>query len=122
MARRRNRFHRIELHNIVIGLIYLACGVNCLVGILVMFVQGKELYELLIGGVIALTMAFVWFFTDPFKTSRPWTTLNDVAVVTVMVLILNGLLIWAFWPMVFAVALESFFIIRFYLNNRRKRH
>lgn len=122
MARRRNRFHKIELHNIVIGLTYLACGVNCLLGALVMFAKGKELYELLIGGILALMMAFVWFFTDPFTTSRPWTTLNDVAVVAVMVLALNGLLIWACWPMIFAVALEAFFIIRFYLNNRRRRH
>ncbi len=122
MARRRNRYNQIELHNIVIGLIYLACGVNCLLGALVMFAQGKTLYELLVGGILALVMAFVWFFADPFKTSRPFTTINDTATVAVMVLVMNGLLVWKCWPMVFPAALEAFLITRFYLSNRRKRH
>ena len=122
MARRRNRYNQIELRNIVIGLIYLACGVNCLIGALVMFAQEKVLYELLAGGILGLVMAFIWFFTDPFKTSRPFTTIHDTATVAVIVLVMNGLLIRVCWPMVFAVVLEAFFIIRFYLNNRRKRH
>ena len=118
MARKRSRYNKIELNNLVIGLIYLACSVNCLLGALVMHTQRKPLYELIVGGGLALVEAFVVFFTDSFRTSRPYTTQNDVAAVAVVVLLLNGLLLWKCWPMVFLVLLEVFFISRFYLNNR----
>ena len=121
MARRRNRFHKAELNNVLIGLIYLACGVNCLLGALMMHAREKAVFALLIGGGLAFVMACVWFFSNPFKSSRPLTTLNDVVTVAVVVLALNGMVIWKCWPLLFAVVLEAVLIIRFYRSNRPKR-
>ena len=123
MARRRNRYHPIELRSITIGLMYLACGMNGLLGALTMYVQGQEIYELLVGGFVALAMALVWIFENPFVTSRPFTSIQDLATVTVMTVVVNGLILYRFWPMIILMVLEGFLIVRFYLyNRRRKRH
>lgn len=105
----------------LIGLIYLACGVNCLLGALVMHAREKAVLALLIGGGLAFVMSCVWFLSNPFKSSRPLTTLNDVVTVAVVVLALNGMVIWKCWPLLFAVVLEAILIIRFYRSNRPKR-
>lgn len=122
MARRRNRLNRAELNNIVIGLIFLAGGANCLLGALLLRVEDKERFVLLIGGgVLALLLACRWFFENPFHSARPLTTLVDVVTVAVAMLLLNGLLIWQCWPLAFAMLVECLLIGNFYRSNRPKR-
>lgn len=122
LARRRNRYNKAELNNIVIGLIFLAGGANCLLGALLLRAEDKDRLVLLMGvGVLALLLACRWFFEKPFHSARPLTTLVDVVTVAVAMLLLNGLLISQCWPLVFAVFAECLLIGNLYRSNRPKR-
>lgn len=121
MARRRRHYNRTELNHVTIGLICLACSVNGLLGALVMHTQARAVAGLLIWSGLTLVTAGVCFFSNPFRTGRPLTTMIDMITVAVVLLALHGHFIWKCWPLAMAVALEAVLIIRFYRNNRPQR-
>ena len=117
MARRRKRYNRTELIHVTIGLIWLACSVNCLLGVLVMHTQARAVVGLLIWGCMALTMGCVWLFSNPFRTGRPLSTMSDMITTAVVLLVLHGRFFYKYWPLTIAVVLEAILIIRFYRSN-----
>ena len=118
MARGPKRFNRAELNHVLIAMIWLACGVNCLLGVLVMRSQARAVAGLLIWGGVDLVMGGVWLFSNPFKMGRPLSKMSDVLTTAVVLLVVHGRFFWNCWPVLLAVAAEAIFLIRFCWKNR----